>query len=123
MRDYKMADIGILIKTVEEFITNPSKEEEDYVEEEEHYEYGYYCKDETENSMTSYIISMILFVVAAYISYGCNSISYPEMGDFEKLSRAFFAGIFGFFYIILYVVFWSSDCNKAYITRARGGKF
>jgi hypothetical protein len=101
-------------------MTNPSKKEY-YEEKEEGKEY--YCRDEI--SVTNSIISGVLFFVAAYISWGCNSMSYPEMGDFEKVGRAFFAGIFGFFYLIMYVIFWSSDCNKAFLNlelqKKRGG--
>ena len=104
-----MADIGIILNTVQENTNLPSKEKGD---EEVIIKESYY-----ENSISNSIISILLFIISASISWNCNSISYSEMNDFEKLGRAFFAGVFGFFYIILYVVFWSSDCNKAYINK------
>lgn len=81
----------------------------------------YSIKSENENnedkklSLTDYIKYMLqisIFVFAIYLSWTCNSKCEPTMNAIIKGIRAFFAGLFGFLYLIVYALFWSTDCNK-----------
>ena len=49
------------------------------------------------------IFNILIFIVAAYLSWTCNSSCYKSMGIVEKVIRAFFAGFFGvvFFFSLL----------------------
>lgn len=58
------------------------------------------------------VFNILIFAVAAYLSWSCNTRCYRGMGVLEKSVRAFFAGVFGLIYLLLYVIFWSSDCGK-----------
>lgn len=58
------------------------------------------------------IFNILIFVLAAYLSWTCNSNCYKNMNIVEKVIRAFFAGFFGIIYLIIYVISWSADCNK-----------
>ena len=55
------------------------------------------------------LFSIVVFLIAFYLSWSCNSCL--NMGTGEKLIRAFVAGIFGILYIIIYFIFFSTDCN------------
>jgi hypothetical protein len=76
----------------------------------------YYEKVEEEQSLAVKVMTMIIswmtFLLAASLSWECNSRCTPNMMQTEKLVRALIAGWFGFLYIILYFIFWSGNCNK-----------
>ena len=61
---------------------------------------------------SSSLFSLALFAIAFYLSWSCNSNTDPNMSLPEKIIRAVFAGIFSFFYIIIYFLSWSSQCRK-----------
>ncbi len=67
-------------------------------------------KEEKTSSLTS-IISFIIFAFAVYLSWNCNSKCFPSMSGFEKVFRAFFAGIFGTLYLLIYFIAWSANCS------------
>lgn len=66
-----------------------------------------------QNDNSTNLLSLIFFVLAAYLSWSCNTVRYPSMNDVEKGIRAFFAGFFGLFYLIYYFAFEKADCAKA----------
>lgn len=57
------------------------------------------------------LFGLIMLIGAVYLSWTCNSKCYPNMNAFEKVLRAFFAGFFGIFYVIIYFIAWSQQCN------------
>lgn len=58
------------------------------------------------------IISIIFACIAFYLSWNCNSKCYPNMSNTEKIVRCLIASSFGFTYILIYLIFWSSLCQK-----------
>lgn len=68
-------------------------------------------KSETRKTILD-LSTTIFFAIAFYMSWICNTNCEPTMDVFIKGVRAFFAGIFGFLYSIIYLLFWSTDCNK-----------
>ena len=58
------------------------------------------------------IIGWLIFFLAAYLSWTCNSKNAPTMDQVEKAFRAFVAGLFGFIYLIFYCAFWADQCRK-----------
>ena len=65
------------------------------------------------------LILILIIIYAARLSWRCNSKCSPEMDLLEKSLRALIAGIFSFFYLIVYYFLsfftpngtWSSQCN------------
>ena len=94
-------DMRILLESFEKYVEETNKKEE-YVEEEEIM--GMY--------IVSQVLSWVTFILAFYLSWQCNSKNRPGMDDVEKVVRAIFAGIFGFLYIVIYLLVWSDDCNN-----------
>lgn len=102
-------DMKILVESFEKYV------EEQEGKKKENYRGNEYDDDEERREkMGMYLMSQFLqwltFLVAFYLSWQCNSRSRPEMDEIEKGVRGFFAGIFGFFYIVVYLLFWSDDC-------------
>jgi hypothetical protein len=101
-------DMKMLLESFEKYVEDEKKHKENY-QEGRKYEGG--GKSEM---MAMYLLSQFLqwltFLIAFYLSWQCNSRSRPEMDEIEKGVRGFFAGIFGFFYIVVYLLFWSDDC-------------
>ena len=64
------------------------------------------------NPMTNIgnLLGFIIFAIAFYLSYSCNL--KQNMSEVERITRATIAGIFGTLYIIVYLIFWSQQCNK-----------
>jgi hypothetical protein len=58
------------------------------------------------------MIGWLFFFLAAYLSWTCNSKTFPGMDQVEKIVRAFVAGLFGFIYLIIYFLFLADQCNK-----------
>ena len=58
------------------------------------------------------IIGWLIFFLAAYLSWTCNSKNAPTMDQVEKAFRAFVAGLFGFIYLIFYFTVWVDQCRK-----------
>jgi hypothetical protein len=58
------------------------------------------------------LISLAIFIGAIYLSWTCNTNCEPTMSAVVKGVRAFFAGLFGWMYLITYFLFWSTGCNK-----------
>jgi hypothetical protein len=63
-------------------------------------------------SSFSGLLSLAIFIAAIYLSWTCNTNCEPSMGSFIKGLRAFGAGMFGWMYLIVYFLFWSTGCNK-----------
>ena len=63
------------------------------------------------------LISLLIFGLAVYLSWTCNSKNTPGMDVVEKVVRAGFAGMFGFFYLIIYFLVWADQCNKQSLSR------
>jgi hypothetical protein len=63
-------------------------------------------------SSFSGLLSFAIFVAAIYLSWTCNTNCEPSMSAAVKGFRAFFAGMFGWMYLITYFLFWSTGCNK-----------
>ena len=59
------------------------------------------------------LIEWLVFILAAYLSWTCNSKNSPGMDVVEKAFRAFVAGIFGLFYLIAYFFAWADQCKTA----------
>lgn len=66
---------------------------------------------EEETPLLEKILSFIIFAFAVYLSWNCNSKCFPSMSGFEKVFRAFFAGIFGTLYLLIYFIAWSANCS------------
>lgn len=100
-------DMKVLLEGFEKYVKE-SKENYRVIRKNE------YEEEERREMMGMYIMSQLLqwltFVIAFYLSWQCNSRSRPEMDEIEKGVRGFFAGIFGFLYIVVYLLFWSDDC-------------
>ena len=66
------------------------------------------------NKGTSFsgLISFAIFIAAIYLSWTCNTNCEPSMSSAVKGIRAFFAGMFGWMYLVVYFLFWSTGCNK-----------
>jgi hypothetical protein len=64
------------------------------------------------SSSFSNLVSLVIFVAAIYLSWTCNTNCEPTMSTAVKGIRAFFAGMFGWLYLITYFIFWSTQCNK-----------
>jgi hypothetical protein len=58
------------------------------------------------------LLSLAIFVAAVYLSWTCNTNCEPTMSSVVKGFRAFSAGMFGWLYLIVYFLFWSTGCNK-----------
>lgn len=58
------------------------------------------------------LLSLAIFIAAIYLSWTCNTNCEPSMDSVVKGVRAFFAGMFGWLYLIVYFLFWSTGCNK-----------
>jgi hypothetical protein len=63
------------------------------------------------------LISLAIFLFAAYLSWSCNSRCAPGMGVIEKVFRAFFAGVFGIVYLIIYFIFFKVDCGRCVLPK------
>lgn len=101
-----MADIKYLMDNFEKYL---EKKREHYEEEK---------KQEKEDMLVkamTWVISWLTFAIAAMLSWECNSRSKPNMMIAEKVTRALISGYFGLFYILLYFIFWSGNCNKAVV--------
>lgn len=59
--------------------------------------------------ITGYVISGLVTVYAAYLSWSCNTANNVDM--VEKVIRAIFAALFSWSYLIIYFIFWRTDCN------------
>lgn len=68
-------------------------------------------EQKSSSSLISQVLAITIFVFAVYLSWGCNSKCFPSMSDIEKGFRAFFAGIFGSLYLIIYFISWSAGCK------------
>jgi hypothetical protein len=69
------------------------------------------AKEMNKEAVFGLVVSGLLYLVAFYLSWSCNSKCFPGMSLIEKVLRALVAGFFGFWYIIVYFAFWSTDCN------------
>jgi len=69
-------------------------------------------KDENKGSMFGNLFSLLVLFAAVYLSWTCNTKCEPSMDSVVKGVRAFFAGMFGWLYLIVYFLFWSTGCNK-----------
>jgi hypothetical protein len=66
------------------------------------------------------LILILIIIYAIRLSWRCNSKCSPKMDSIEKIIRAFFAGMFSFFYLIVYYFLsflsgngtWSSQCKN-----------
>ena len=67
---------------------------------------------ENVGSSFSGLLSFAIFIAAIYLSWTCNTNCEPTMDSVVKGIRAFFAGMFGWLYLIIYFLFWSTGCNK-----------
>jgi hypothetical protein len=68
-------------------------------------------KEEKRVLMIAQVVSTLIFAVAAYLSWNCNTHCDTSMSTIEKAARAMIAGYFGLLYIIIYMVSWSSTCR------------
>lgn len=70
--------------------------------------------EQTEQNIFSLgsLISLAIFVFAAYVSWSCNSNCFPSMQGIEKSIRALFAGLFGVIYLLIYIIAWSAGCDS-----------
>jgi hypothetical protein len=60
-------------------------------------------------SWGSWLVSTALGCLAAYLSWTCNSAD--GIGAGWRFIRAFFAFIFGLFYLIVYAIFFAGRCG------------
>jgi len=67
--------------------------------------------EDEEAPLLASIVSFIIFVFAAYLSWNCNSKCTPLMTGIEKIIRSFIAGMFGTLYILIYLLSWSAGCS------------
>jgi len=81
--------------------------------EKERYENSQQSKKEEKTTYGPFanLFSLLVAVLAVYLSWTCNNNCFPNMGMVEKVLRAFFAGFFGLFYLIIYFIAWSSSCS------------
>jgi hypothetical protein len=56
------------------------------------------------------LISIVLSVIAAYLSWSCNTAA--GIDGIWRIIRAVVASIFGLFYILLYAIFFAGRCGK-----------
>jgi hypothetical protein len=68
-------------------------------------------EEEVNKNYTVQILSLLIFLFAAYLSWSCNSNCLPSMSIIEKGFRSLIAGIFGTIYIIIYLISWSVGCR------------
>ena len=64
-----------------------------------------------QSNLIGNLISLAIFAGAVYLSWTCNSNCYPSMNTVVKSIRAFFAGIFGMLYLIIYFIAWKPVCD------------
>jgi len=107
-----MADINFLVKSTEKFMSDYENKKKEKEGEEKKEMFAMNNSGDSSVSFVSNFMSLLIFVLAFYLSWVCNSKSFPQMNIVEKLMRGFIAGIFGFFYLILYFIFWANECNK-----------
>jgi len=62
---------------------------------------------DNQTTNTGSVLTLIVFFIAAYLSWNCNSICTPNMSTIEKVVRAFLAGTFGWLYIIIYFLIYN----------------
>jgi hypothetical protein len=101
-----MADL----KFIYSFVVDKFNKKEDKNKDNEITE-KFEIKETTLDSIFS-MISIIFACIAFYLSWNCNSKCYPNMSNIEKIVRGLIASSFGFTYILIYLIFWSSLCQK-----------
>jgi hypothetical protein len=98
-----MADLAVSIIAINSAKTSESPDRKKLM--------TFIATEKENNNIFGQLISLAIFVFAAYLSWSCNTNCLPSMSGIEKGFRAFFAGFFGTLYLIIYLISWSTGCR------------